>query len=152
MPPHAPMPQFASIPVDPAMLHASVAGGAHTSLAAARVEAPRAVVQAMRESHAWRLAKHVLQLGLIAAVVNFVLNGGQQPEAALALAALGLVGILGFAVVDRRRFDAAAFVYERPQVVDVVAPVAVQQVVDPAAQLAALQRQLAAHVTHLDVT
>lgn len=102
------------------------------------------------EPLAWLLAKHAAQLGVVAAVITFVLQGSGQPYLSLAYALSSIAFLVVVALVDRARFglgDAAT----APIVVEVVAPVQ-PAAPDPVHVLAPLQEQIAAALTRVEVT
>lgn len=102
------------------------------------------------ESNAWLFAKHAAQLGLVASVAWFVVQGADRPAVTLAASCTSIVALVIVAMLDRQRFERVGIERAEPVVVDVVGPVpwayapamAMNVPVAPAASWYAPQQQL----------
>jgi len=74
------------------------------------------------ESRWWMCVKHAAQLALVAAVMLFVVRGGEAPLMCIAWIGAAFTGLGSIVLVDRQRFRDAGFIDQQFDVVHVITP------------------------------
>jgi hypothetical protein len=103
---------FSSFPGDPGTLSAAVQQRVQQLAPLVPVhvhvpgfeDEPRARMRPYRDPAAWLWLKHAVQLALVAAVLMFVVRGGNDPALGLSYVATALLLMGCIAVADRMRF------------------------------------------------